>query len=80
LPISPAEAEVAHAALAVVGTSLLYARIDLAPGSDGTPQVMEFELMEPSLFFRYSSDALERFVRAVGRRLAASYISGIGKV
>jgi hypothetical protein len=72
LPISPAEAEVARAALAVVDSPLLYARIDVAPGVDGTPQVMEFELMEPSLFFRYSSDALERFVRAVGRRLSAA--------
>jgi hypothetical protein len=69
LPISPAEAEVARAALAVVNFPLLYARIDLAPAPDGTPQVMEFELMEPSLFFPYSAAALDRFVQAVGRRL-----------
>jgi hypothetical protein len=30
---------------------------------------MEFELIEPSLFFPYSAAALDRFVRAVGRRL-----------
>jgi hypothetical protein len=69
LPIAPAEAEVARAALAVADTPLLYARIDLAPGPDGTPQVMELELIEPSLFFPFSPPALERFVRAVARRL-----------
>jgi hypothetical protein len=70
LPISAAEAEVAHAALAVVDTPLLYARIDVAPGSDGSPQVMEFELMEPSLFFPFSAAALDRFVHGVERRLS----------
>jgi hypothetical protein len=72
LPVSPAEAEVARAALAVAvaaGAPLLYARIDLAPGPDGTPQVMELELIEPSLFFPFSPAALDRFVRAVARRL-----------
>jgi glutathione synthase/RimK-type ligase-like ATP-grasp enzyme len=70
LPIAPAEEEVARAALAVAGGPLLYARIDLAPGLDGTPQVMELELIEPSLFFPYSPAALARFVRATLRRLA----------
>jgi len=69
LPISAAEAEVARAALAVTGAPLLYARIDLAPGPDGTPQIMELELIEPSLFFPFSPPALDRFVRAVARRL-----------
>jgi hypothetical protein len=69
LPIAPAEAEVARAAVAVAGEPLLYARIDLAPGPDGTPQIMELELIEPSLFFPFSPPALERFVRAVARRL-----------
>lgn len=71
LPVSAAEAAVARAALAValaVGAPLLYARIDLAPGPDGTPQVMELELIEPSLFFPFSPAALDRFVRAVARR------------
>jgi hypothetical protein len=73
LPVSAAEAEVAGAALAVAlaagrGDELLYARIDLAPGPDGTPQVMELELIEPSLFFPFSPAALDRFVRAVARR------------
>jgi len=71
LPVSAAEAEVARAALEVARAAgagdLLYARIDLAPGPDGTPQVMELELIEPSLFFPFSPAALDRFVRAVAR-------------
>jgi len=71
LPVAAAEAEVARAALAVAeaaGAPLLYARIDLAPGPDDTPQVMELELIEPSLFFPFCPAALDRFVRAVARR------------
>lgn len=72
LPISPAEAGVARAALAAAitatGAALLYARIDLALRADGTPQVMELELIEPSLYFPSSQEALERFVRGVRRR------------
>lgn len=71
LPITPAETKVAEAALAVVDAPLLYARIDVAPGSEGTPVVMELELIEPSLFFPQFPPALERFVRGVARRLGA---------
>lgn len=42
---------------------------DLALRADGTPQVMELELIEPSLYFPSSEEALERFVRGVRRRL-----------
>ncbi len=71
--IAPAEAALALAALAAgraAASPLLYARVDLAPGPDGEPVVMELELIEPSLFFPQSPAALERFVAAVGRRLA----------
>jgi hypothetical protein len=61
LPISTAEAAIA--------APLLYARIDLALRADGTPQGMELELMEPSLYFTYGAEALERFVQGVRRRL-----------
>ncbi len=74
--IAPAEAALALAALAAAGRAasspLLYARVDLAPGPDGEPVVMELELIEPSLFFPQSPAALERFVAAVGRRLASA--------
>ena len=53
MPISDAEARVAEEALEVVRGlgDLLYARIDMAPGPDGRPMIMELELVEPSLFF-----------------------------
>ncbi|MFE7972897.1 RimK family alpha-L-glutamate ligase [Streptomyces shenzhenensis] len=49
---TPAELDVAGRALAAVpdGPELLYARVDLVDGEDGTPHVMELELIEPNLF------------------------------
>ncbi|MEU6603634.1 hypothetical protein ABZ922_00880 [Streptomyces shenzhenensis] len=49
---TPAELDVAGRALAAVpdGPELLYARVDLVDGEDGTPHVMELELVEPNLF------------------------------
>ena len=47
----------------------MYARIDVAPGPDGDPVLMELELIEPSLFFPQSAHALGRFVAAIRRRL-----------
>lgn len=70
LPIDPAEARLAATAVAAVDRPLLYARIDVAPGPGGAPMVMELELIEPSLFLPQSPAALERFVAAIGRRLA----------
>jgi hypothetical protein len=71
--VSDAEAAVARRAVDVVRErqrlDLLYARVDMAPGPDGAPQVMELELIEPSLFFPRSPRALERFVAAVAARL-----------
>ncbi|MGW3955645.1 ATP-grasp domain-containing protein [Streptomyces sp. NPDC004752] len=54
VPWTPSSAElaVAERALAAVpdAPELLYARVDLVDGEDGTPQVMELELIEPNLF------------------------------
>jgi hypothetical protein len=41
----------------------------VARDADGTPRVMELELIEPSLFFPRAPAALERYVAAVQRRL-----------
>ncbi|MFD8077353.1 hypothetical protein ACFV3E_32435 [Streptomyces sp. NPDC059718] len=53
-PWIPTEAELAaaeRALAAVPGTpELLYARVDLVDAEDGTPCVMELELIEPNLF------------------------------
>lgn len=71
MPISDAEAAVAHRAVEAAQRhgDLLYARIDVAPDSDGTPVVMELELIEPSLFFPQGPAALTRYVDALERRL-----------
>jgi hypothetical protein len=69
LPISTAEHALGTAALAGLESELLYARVDVAPGPDGMPVVMELELIEPSLFLAQSPAALARLVAAVARRL-----------
>jgi hypothetical protein len=58
----------ARAALAVVGEPVRYARVDLVEGAGG-PMIMEFELVEPELFFRLSSAAVERLTAAAVRQV-----------
>jgi hypothetical protein len=67
----PTEAELATActAIAAAGEPLHYARVDLVAGADGTPMIMEFEVIEPELFFRQSPEALERFTASILRQL-----------
>jgi len=50
------------------GADLLYARVDVIPTPCG-PVVLELELIEPSLHFRYDQDAAARFAASVSRRL-----------
>ncbi|BCL12803.1 ATP-grasp domain-containing protein [Micromonospora sagamiensis] len=51
---------------------LLYARVDLIPGPDGTPVLVELELTEPSLFLGHAEGAADRFADAVVSRLRAT--------
>jgi hypothetical protein len=65
------ELEVADKALAAVpggADRLLYARVDLIPGQDGDPVVVELELAEPSLFLGYHEGAAERLAAAIAAR------------
>ncbi len=69
---SPAELAVAAQVLdAVPGGAkrLLYARVDLIPGPDGDPILVELELTEPSLFFRQADGSADRFADAILARL-----------
>ncbi|MEU8660074.1 ATP-grasp domain-containing protein [Actinoplanes philippinensis] len=69
---SPAELELAARVLdAVPGgpKQLLYARVDLIPGPDGTPHLIELELTEPSLFLRTAPGAAERLADAIIARI-----------
>jgi glutathione synthase/RimK-type ligase-like ATP-grasp enzyme len=64
---SVTQLEVAGAALAAVGAPVLYARVDLVPGSDG-PVVMELELVEPDLYLATAPGAAERLAAAIAGR------------
>ena len=74
---TPSERAVAERALAAVpcdGAELLYARVDLLPGPDGTPVLVELELTEPSLFLgvpRRRRRRARRSDRAGATRLVA---------
>lgn len=66
------EPEALHAAemvLAAAGPSLTYARVDLIRGLDGTPQLMELEVIEPDLFLEHAHDGGASFAEAVMRAL-----------
>jgi hypothetical protein len=64
---SEAERAVAAAALAAVPVDapLLYARVDVVPGPDGAPVLMELEVTEPCLFMAQDPGAPGRFAAAV---------------
>jgi hypothetical protein len=69
---SPAQAEVAEKVLAAIpggAAGLLYARVDLIPGPDGSPVLVELELTEPSLFLDRSAGAAERLADAIAGRV-----------
>ena len=67
---SPDELEVAQRALAAIPLAgpLLYARVDLIHDDDGSPRLLELELVEPSVFVAHAEGAAERFVRAILQR------------
>ncbi|MEU8116819.1 hypothetical protein [Micromonospora sp. NPDC048947] len=69
----PEQLAVAEQTLATVpgGTrQLLYARVDLIPGPDGEPVLVELELTEPSLFIGYADGAPDRLANAISTHLA----------
>lgn len=67
--VAPAEADLARRAIAAVNGPIMYARIDMAPGPDGSPVLMELELIEPSLYFPQCREALDLFTAAIKRAL-----------
>lgn len=69
---SEAERELAESvldALPFPRGDLLYARVDLVPGADARPVLLELELTEPSLFLRTAPGAVERFADAIAARV-----------
>lgn len=70
--LEPAEDEraLALALLEPFGHELLYARVDLVRDECGVPELMELELIEPSLFLVQHPPALVRLADALAQRLA----------
>lgn len=66
---TPAELALAEAALAATPGRPLYARVDMIPGDDGAPRVLELELCEPSLFLEHGEGAADRFAAAIAASL-----------
>jgi hypothetical protein len=67
-----AQLEIARGAVAAIPGDLdrvLYARVDLIAGPDGSPQLLELELTEPSLFLKHSEGAAGRLAEAIAERL-----------
>jgi glutathione synthase/RimK-type ligase-like ATP-grasp enzyme len=62
------ELAVAQTALANAPEGLLYARVDVIPGLDGSPVLVELELTEPSVFLAYAPGAADRFAAAIAAR------------
>ncbi len=57
----PEEIDVENSVASMSDGRELYARVDLLRGDDGRPCVIEFELVEPSLFLSLHPPAAERF-------------------
>lgn len=74
-PATASEAERATAVAAIdairrrTGVQPLYARIDLVPGPDGEPLVLEAELIEPSVYHHTDPTSAGRFAAAILGRL-----------
>ncbi|HEY7981373.1 MAG TPA: hypothetical protein VID19_07790 [Candidatus Eremiobacteraceae bacterium] len=62
---SRAEREAAELAIATLESPWLYARVDVIPDGSGRPVIMEFELIEPTLFLSLDAHAPQRFADAL---------------
>jgi glutathione synthase/RimK-type ligase-like ATP-grasp enzyme len=62
---TPAERALGQRAVQASPERCLYARIDVIPGLDGAPVVLEFEATEPSLFFVHHPAAATRYAKAI---------------
>ena len=66
----------ARQALDAAGPTPLYARVDLVEAKSGEWLLMELELIEPSLYLRFSREAADRFANAFVERIARLERSG----
>jgi glutathione synthase/RimK-type ligase-like ATP-grasp enzyme len=66
------ELDVARAALAAAPGPLLYARVDVVRDDAGVPLLIELEVTEPQLFFRFAPAAAEALADAVVARAGSA--------
>jgi hypothetical protein len=69
------ELAIAERALAAVpggADRLLYARVDLVPGDDGRPVLLELELTEPQVYLGQSPGAASRFAAVIAAAVCRS--------
>jgi len=68
---SPDELHAAKQVLAAIpfAQQLLYARVDLIRDDDGSPRLLELELVEPSVFLEHAEGAAKRFAHAIMERV-----------
>ena len=64
----PDEVSLAYKVLHAAGRQAVYARVDLARDEEGTPRLMELELIEPSLFLGHAPPAARMLAAAIARR------------
>ncbi|MDT8287102.1 MAG: hypothetical protein RQ748_08350 [Elusimicrobiales bacterium] len=66
----PSDGEIAETAaiLRAAAPDTVYARVD-AVRRQGHFHLMELEILEPELFFRFRPEAMGRFARAVKKRM-----------
>ena len=50
----------------------LYARVDMLPGPDGEPLLLELEAVEPNLYFDQAPEAPDLLAEAIVRRARKS--------
>lgn len=68
---SAEEIRFAEAAVAAVPYDVLYARVDMVRDNRGQLAIMELEMIEPELFFRFQAEAATRLAAGIARRLQA---------
>jgi hypothetical protein len=52
------------------GAMPLYARVDLVPGPEGHPVLIELEVVEPNLYLHESPETAERLAAAIAAELS----------
>lgn len=57
--------------MAAVPFDVLYARVDMVRDNHGQLAIMELEMIEPELFFRFQAEAATKLAAGIARRLQA---------